>query len=350
MQNIEFYQKHLDAVSRSFAFCIQKLEPPFRQWVSLSYLLCRVLDTVEDSDWPSAEVQDEHYRKFHYDLKSKRPPEKSDSIAWASMFPSDVPQGERALLRESYLLFRDLQTLPENTAKVIRDCVEQMCVGMQLYSDRAQRSTPRRALVLDDLTDLNRYCYFVAGVVGELLSHLYLIYRPNFQPDPDFHLNSLHFGLFLQKVNLLKDQSVDEAEGRLLIPDREDLFGSLKKNAVGALGYLLSLPREEKGYRTFCGWSLFLGTASLPWVQASFKNKDGSKISRSETHALLAQIESIIQDDDAIRAVFNMYLPLLDSPNLQTREHAHVPDREPWFENLTRATLARSELAELGML
>ena len=49
MQTISFYQTHLDRVSRSFAFCIKKLESPLRQWVSLAYLLCRVLDTVEDS-------------------------------------------------------------------------------------------------------------------------------------------------------------------------------------------------------------------------------------------------------------------------------------------------------------
>ena len=53
MQTIGFYQTHLDRVSRSFAFCIKKLESPLRQWVSLAYLLCRVLDTVEDSIWES---------------------------------------------------------------------------------------------------------------------------------------------------------------------------------------------------------------------------------------------------------------------------------------------------------
>src|SRR5204862_458636 len=50
MRSPEFYQGHLDAVSRSFALCIPQLAAPFRQHVALSYLLLRVLDTVEDAD------------------------------------------------------------------------------------------------------------------------------------------------------------------------------------------------------------------------------------------------------------------------------------------------------------
>ena len=51
MSEIAYYQPHLDRVSRSFAFCIARLEGEMREWVSLSYLLCRLLDTVEDAPW-----------------------------------------------------------------------------------------------------------------------------------------------------------------------------------------------------------------------------------------------------------------------------------------------------------
>ena len=49
MRSGEFYQRHLDGVSRSFALCIPQLDQPFQERVALSYLLLRVLDTVEDA-------------------------------------------------------------------------------------------------------------------------------------------------------------------------------------------------------------------------------------------------------------------------------------------------------------
>ncbi len=52
LKEAEFYQTHLDRVSRSFAFCIRQLPDPLRGWVGLSYLLCRILDTIEDSPCP----------------------------------------------------------------------------------------------------------------------------------------------------------------------------------------------------------------------------------------------------------------------------------------------------------
>ena len=71
-----------------------------------------------------------------------------------------------------------------------------------------------------------------------------------------------HFGLFLQKVNILKDQQEDEAAGRFLVPDRRALLASLRDNARGALQYILALPRGERGYRIFCAWSLMIGAVT----------------------------------------------------------------------------------------
>ena len=58
------YQNHLNRVSRSFAFCIERLEGDFREWVGLSYLLCRILDTVEDAPWPSRQDREQAFARF----------------------------------------------------------------------------------------------------------------------------------------------------------------------------------------------------------------------------------------------------------------------------------------------
>ena len=55
----------------------------------------------------------------------------------------------------------------------------------------------------------------------------------------------------------------DKAVGRFLVPDRREILASLRLDAEGALAYLTSLPERERGYRTFCAWSLMLGASAL---------------------------------------------------------------------------------------
>jgi phytoene/squalene synthetase len=344
MRDLEFYQGHLDRVSRSFAFCIQKLEPPYRQWISLSYLLCRVLDTVEDSLWPSSKLQDDQYAEFHSFME--RPPTHEATLAWSARFPLTIPTTEKQLLDESFELFDDLHALPQAARAVIQKTVGKMFEGMRYYSRRSQGGSLR----LTDLSDVNRYCYFVAGVVGELLSQLYCVYRPDFKASPQFHTDALHFGLFLQKVNLLKDQRKDEREGRFLVPHRQVLLASLRKNARGAMDYLLSLPHNEKGYRTFCAWSLFLGAASLPWMEKAYESDDDSKIPRTVTQELLSAIEDVVQDNVTLENAFQQYLPFLPEHALGSGQASGASDDGAWFLKLTSGSLVASQMNELGMI
>jgi phytoene/squalene synthetase len=153
-------------------------------------------------------------------------------------------------------------------------------------------------LRLTSLKKVNLYCYFVAGLVGKLLTQLFLLYKPQFSPSKSLKKNALHFGLFLQKVNILKDQIEDELSGRHLVPDREAVLASAQQNATAGLDYILALPAEEKGYRVFCAWSFFLGMATLA--------KGSIKMVREETSKLLGQVQAIAGDNAALRRLFEL--------------------------------------------
>ena len=192
MQSIDFYQSHLNRVSRSFAFCIQKLDSPLRQWTSLSYLLCRVLDTVEDSPWGNVALRSGHYEDFESFIRSN--PKKSVVAEWSSNFPDSIPEGEKQLLVDASLLFQDLHDLPPSVRTHLQDTVLRMSAGMRHYGQ-----DPSGALKLSDLGEVNRYCYFVAGIVGELLTKLVLHYRTLGQKEEAFYSddlikNAFHFG------------------------------------------------------------------------------------------------------------------------------------------------------------
>ena len=340
MRSQEFYQKHLDRVSRSFAFCIAVLEPPFREWTSLAYLLCRVLDTVEDSDWSDLNLRNRQYSELESYLDEL--PEETCVASWKNRFPSSIPEGEKQLLAESWALFDDLHGLENSVRQVMRDTVKRMSAGMRHFSAREIGETGLR---LTDLGDVNRYCYFVAGVVGELLSRLYLLYRPNFDPPPTFLKDAFHFGLFLQKINLLKDQRRDESESRFLVPDRELLLSSLRANAIGAVSYLTSLPKGEKGFRTFCAWSLFLGAASLPWLQQSYRQADDSKIPRTVTQELLKAVQSVCDDNEALRAHLAEFLTTLPASTPVILADGGLS----WFHAIRGSSLEPGALREIGV-
>jgi len=293
MKPIEFYQAHLDAVSRSFALCIPQLAPPFREQVALSYLLFRLLDTVEDASFPDKETQARQFETFRRFLREN--PLRGEVDRFREAFPASLSDGERALLADTEVLVGDAHDLPDPARAILLSGLDRMAQGMALY---AMRPAPLR---LVDLEDVNRYCCFVAGIVGELLTRLWALGGR----EPPSLLDAYRFGLFLQKINILKDQPDDEAAGRFFVPDRQELLASLRADADGALSYLFSLPPTEHGYRTFCAWSLILGAASLAAMNAPRESR------RAQTLALFGRIAEMIEDDGALRQLFADLMPPL---------------------------------------
>lgn len=342
MLNASHYQSHLDRVSRSFAFCIARLDGDFRGWVGLSYLLCRILDTVEDALWPSSERRDEAFLLFEKFVNEA--PGEEEIQRWVRLFP-EVPSGERELLLDSGRIFSDLHSLSPAVREKIRRPVLNMYRGMRFFGRNLQ---PGQSIRLRSLAEVNQYCFFVAGLVGDLLTELVAERRPSMKVSARNSLDAHHFGLFLQKVNLLKDQAADEKEGRFLVPSRTELLASLKQDAEGALRYLQSLPIAEKGFRLFCAWSLFLGLASLPWAERSWAQGIFNKIPRMLTQKLLGTVEKVIDDNQALLALFQQMLPKL--PKVAPAASARLAPVPAWLEQAYQGHLGPRDFAELGML
>jgi hypothetical protein len=151
---------------------------------------------------------------------------------------------------------------------------------------------------------VNQYCFFVAGIVGETLAQLVRHVEPQVRAARTFVLEAHHFGLFLQKINLLKDQFKDEQEGRFLVHSREEIKESLNRNSLGAWRFLESLPIQQRGFRLFCAQSLFLGLASLPWVEKSHSKRKMVKIPRLATMKLFDTLRRNINDNLFLESLF----------------------------------------------
>ncbi len=333
----DFYQDHLDRVSRSFAFCIARLDNPLREWVGLSYLLCRIVDTIEDAAWPVFTDQERAFTFFESFLERK--PQASEIEAWTQLFPHEgLPESETELLKDAYPLFCDYHGLPPEIRESLRDPILSMSRGMRFFMTKKNREGLLR---LRNLADVNRYCFFVAGVVGEILTRL--VKREN---APGL-IDAFRFGLFLQKVNLLKDQNGDETHGRFLVPSRSLVLRSLIEDARIAFDYVQSLPKAEVGYRLFCSWSLFLGLASLPWIERGYRGEGPGKIPREETYQILGFVDENIGDQAALADLFERLLRAIEIPSEAERVFEESAESLQELSSLYKGELSPAEVAEL---
>jgi phytoene/squalene synthetase len=334
------YLDHLRRVSRSFAICIPILREPLRSWVGLAYLLCRVLDTIEDSSWTSPTQQAEAFVHFERFMRGYVV---GETVArWAATFPRTLPQGERALVDDAPRLFDDLRRLPLPVREAVTRAALGMERGMRHFIDREGG----HRIVLRDMVELNQYCFFVAGIVGEMLTELLVVSRGDFPVTQTLLLHAHRFGRFLQKVNVLKDQIGDEAAHRWLIPSPAMLRESLRGDALAAREYLRELPRVGREYRLFCAYSLFLGMDVVDRGRPFEPHSTPGPSGRDRTQALLSDVDARIDDEDALDALFADLVATLPSAPEQdgSRETARPA---PWLTAAYEGALDEASLARL---
>lgn len=93
-------------------------------------------------------------------------------------------------------------------------CVAIMARGMAEFQDRDLR------FGLTSLEEMGRYCYYVAGVVGEMLTRLFCHYSPAIACHREELLGlALSFGQGLQMTNILKDLWDDHDRGYAGCPE-----------------------------------------------------------------------------------------------------------------------------------
>ncbi|HUO86952.1 MAG TPA: squalene/phytoene synthase family protein [Thermoanaerobaculia bacterium] len=287
----------LEKTSRTFALSIPLLPEPTRDEVTVAYLLFRIADTLEDAAaWPRQlrlaalaafadliEMPAAEARARVGDL----------SRAWCSGLPSEH-QGYLELLAATPFVLDNLASLnPEARRIVARDTVR-TARGMTAF---VARSDATGRLELADEDDLARYCYAVAGIVGEMLTDLFLLARPALAPDAGaLRRRAPLFGEALQLVNILKDSSADAEEGRRYLPrgvTREAVFRRTRRDLEAAVEYARILQSAEgrgleRGIVAFCALPVRLAVATLDRIEAAGA---GAKLTRPEVFAIVADLE-----------------------------------------------------------
>jgi farnesyl-diphosphate farnesyltransferase len=272
----QFCWRVLADVSRSFAVVIRELPHPLNDAVMVSYLLCRIADSVEDSSLPLTEKQNQ-LRRLPAVLDDHHP---GETFAVFS-----VPETYRELMARPEAVFGTYRALDHRARAAIRTCVAEMCEGMAEWTGRT----------IETIADQDRYCYYVAGVVGKLLTELFYVYGQVSRELADrLAMHAVEFGLALQKINILRDVRADMQEGRCYWPEEllrkhgtsraslldpaktqaalaviDDLVRDVVPYCARALLYVELLPATRNKLRSFCAIPLFMATATARVCQAN---------------------------------------------------------------------------------
>ncbi|HEY0468920.1 MAG TPA: squalene/phytoene synthase family protein, partial [Polyangiaceae bacterium] len=161
-----YCEQALVDVSRTFSKPIELLPKPLRVALTCAYLLCRVVDTVEDHEQLDAHERDSLFTAFIAVLDGELLPE-SFSAHFAA-FAADDP--EIRLAQSLPRVMNVFMSQDESTRKASITWLSEMANGMRLY---CRRDRPGTLSAVSSLADLERYCYFVAGTVGHLITDLF---------------------------------------------------------------------------------------------------------------------------------------------------------------------------------
>jgi farnesyl-diphosphate farnesyltransferase len=317
----------LQGVSRSFALTIPQLPPDLARVVGNAYLLCRIVDTIEDEPALDAAAKRHFCGRFVQVVAGETAPEAFAGELAPLLSDSTIP-AEHELVRDTPRVIRVTHTFNGPQREALYSCVRTMAEGMAEFQEN------KSAAGLEDLRHLDRYCYHVAGVVGEMLTKLFCDYSPAIAQRREGLMSlAVAFGQGLQMTNILKDIWDDQRRGACWLPqsvfaevgfDLRDLspehyaasfgegLGRLIAIAHGhlkdALAYTLLIPKDETGIRHFCLWAIGLAVLTLRKINRRRDFRLGSevKISRRSVKATILTSRLTVTHDHMLKSLFHL--------------------------------------------
>ncbi len=288
----------LQKTSRTFALAIPMLPEPTRKAVSVAYLLFRIADTFEDATAWSRAQRIAALEAFVGLVKHADPVGAAAPLVkgWLAAAPVEHA-GYLVLLQNTAEVLAELKGMPEAIQRVLIKHSVRTSEGMAAVVARAD---DRGSLRLESLKDLTDYCYLVAGIVGELLTDVFLHDTPSLKTEAaELARRMVAFGEGLQLVNILKDTTDDARDGRVYLPPdvtRTQVLALARADLDQANLYVQALQRggAPKGYLGFTGISLMLAYATLNRLE---QHGAGAKVSRDEVGRLFGVLQSAIESN-----------------------------------------------------
>ena len=315
--------RELPRVSRSFALVIQNLPPGLDRDVMVGYEILRTVDTIEDS---LLERKDKvsTFELFRNILNGGFS-DKNIVQLQNSLDAGTHKDLDKAVVKH---MVPNIFTVHNSLGKEQREIVARTAIEMSYGMSRED------FIDIQSLKHQDEYCYYVAGLVGYMLTDLFMADgRLSDEQYQEIYPLSEPYGIGLQKVNILRDMNGDLYEDRLYWPKdvverhgftKRTLLESAHENLEEAMKivneivvdtarhldngvlYVTKLPEKEKKVRMFSAIPLYMAiaTASLMYDNKDVYSKP-VKIPRAQTMAIAHKLETIIQDNDKLVDFYN---------------------------------------------
>jgi farnesyl-diphosphate farnesyltransferase len=273
----------------------------------ISYLVYRVIDTIEDSSAPLVRKK-EMFADFLSLLSARKQNAAKASECSRELLSSLNYTYEKELLEALPELVNAYRSLPSGAKSRILKWGHVMARGMYEFQLKP----------IETLEDQNRYSYYVAGVIGNLFNDL-------------LHFNAIigvrlkrklskfarEFGIALQKVNILRDIAEDISANRHYWPkkllekygltysnicsreNREKALAVLREQVAdarkyidAAMQYILLLPKKALRVRMVCLIPLFMAIESYVKCMDNaelFESGKKVKITREQVSEIVAK-------------------------------------------------------------
>ena len=322
-------QDHLlQGVSRTFALTIPQLPSELARPVANAYLLCRIVDTIEDEVALDPRQKRRYCHQFAHVVRGQRDPVLLRNELGPLLSRTTLP-AEHELIGVLPRVVAITHAFDSEQQDALACCVETMAAGMVEFQDRDLSAGVRT------LAEMDRYCYYVAGVVGEMLTRLFCHYSPEIaRHREDMMRLAVSFGQGLQMTNILKDLWDDHDRGVCWLPqdifDRtggfplselkpghhdtrfvagyRELIGIAHEHLANALRYTLLIPSHETGIREFCLWALGMAVLTLRKIaqHPDFSASAEVKITRRAVKATIATSRFLRSSDRGLKLAFDL--------------------------------------------
>ena len=292
VESLDYCKWALQSVSRSFALTIPLVEEALLAPIMVGYLEARILDTFEDDIGKRHVSLEERVNAMNAIMEILERPDSQMAKRKAKELAreaEDWVQDEhyRGLVKNFDKVLTVHRSLDERTKASMVRWMHEMNAGMQKYLQQPVYS----------FEDLNEYCYFVAGTPSGFLTELIRTRAKKLTPKASqvLHDNERDFGLFLQKVNIIRDFREDILQNEkifwpgylfdkhqlepqdLLDPAHEkqamEMLNAMVDNAVTHVtpvhDYLTAVPDEYAGFRQGAAINFAMGVATLGEVRGN---------------------------------------------------------------------------------
>lgn len=327
LSDSEYERRILQQVSRSFALTIPQLPPALQKTVTNAYLVCRIIDTIEDDESLSLDQKRFFFQEFIKVINGQASAKPFADALHPLLLGRTLP-AERELIANTPAIIQNTLTFSPKQQAAIKRCATTMAQGMLTFQKI------KSPVGLKDLREIHCYCYHVAGNVGEMLTELFCDYSPEMSQVRERLLPlAVPFGQGLQMTNILKDLWEDKNSGACWLPrdvfqkagyDLKNLslgqyterfgqglgvlIGLSRAHLESALAYTLMIPAHETGIRKFCLWAIGMALFTLRKINKKRNYTSGQevKISRRTLKAVILVTHITLRNNLLLKVLFHL--------------------------------------------